>query len=436
MYYDRHMKLRYSILALALLAVSCTKDAPVPEQPASTFRIRMEGFESGLFQTEDDRYPYAHIPYLVMEGLPEGERLLRLGGVYSHRTASPDTTDYNSMGDCTPFDAITDWDWRKPLVWAAADLVQLLPGRTYRFTGMVVTDRGTYRSNTVDIRSEKSAPVVVSPDAYRIPVIFHLFPDDRGRYPKAELLYDMLEYADLVFSNYYGLPHLCDAEVCFVPAERDPQGRPLEQPGIRYEREGVYVDAELTPRGFDPSRHLCDMEQVLNVWVCPFRDAEMGYDFFAAGLSYLPLFDGEHMLSGCSAYDPQLYTGIFINSDGLGGENSMYVFTHEAGHFLGLGHVFEEDWCEDTPCYDRESYEPVRYELRYEREYADAPGHYFLSDNLMDYFFTYGCGITPAQAGRIRHTLRYAYNIPGEAGMTAPRLRSARAMRFPPNPVW
>ena len=72
----------------------------------------------------------------------------------------------------------------------------------------------------------------------------------------------------------------------------------------------------------------------------------------------------------------------------------------------------------------------------YEREYADAPGNYFFSDNVMDYFYSVHSGVTPAQAGRIRHTLRYAYHIPGEAGMTAPHLRSERPARFPPNPVW
>lgn len=426
------MKLRHSVLALALLAVSCTKDAPGPEQPASTFRIRIEGFESGLFQTNNERYPYHHFPQLILERLPEGERVLRLGGVYSHRTDTPDTTDYNFMDDCTRDEILTQWDGCSPLKVATAPIIQLLPGRTYRFTGMVETDRGTYRSNTVEIRSEKSAPVGVSPDAYRIPVIFHLFADDRGRCPKADFLYDMLEYANMVYGNYYGLPHLCDAKVCFVPAERDPGGRPLERPGIRYERERMYVDEEREPREFDPDIHLWDMEQALNVWVCPFREGEIA----AMGFSWFPMFDEAHMLPGCTAYDPEVICGIFLDGSALDAAGNLQSFAHEAGHFLGLGHVFEEDWCEDTPCYDRGSYEPGRYELRYEREYADAPGRYFLSDNLMDYFFTYGCGITPAQAGRIRHTLRYAYNIPGEASITAPRLRSARAMRFLPNPVW
>ncbi|WP_288708641.1 M43 family zinc metalloprotease [uncultured Alistipes sp.] len=428
------MKIGYSILALALLAVSCTKDAPVPEQPASSFRIRIEGFESGLFQTDNERYPYHHFPQMVLERLPEGERVLRLGGVYSHRSASPDTTDYNFMDDYTRDEILTQWDGCSPLKVPTAPVLQLLPGRTYRFTGMVETDRGTYRSNTVEIRSEKSAPVVVSPDAYRIPVVFHLFADDRGRYPKADFLYDMLEYANMVYGNYYGLPHLCDAKVCFVPAERDLDGRLLEQPGIRYEREKVYVDAdaEQVSREFDPDIHLWDVEQVLNVWVCPFRGEEVD----VIGFSWFPMFDEAHMLPGCTAYDPKVICGVFLDGSALDAAGNLQSFAHEAGHFLGLGHVFKEDWCADTPCYDLESYLSVMYELRYEWEYADAPGRYFLSDNLMDYFFSYQCGVTPAQAGRIRHTLRYAYNIPGEAGITAPSLRSARAMRFPPNPVW
>lgn len=426
------MKLSCSVLALALLALSCTKDDPVGEP--SSFSVRIDEVDSYAFGP-DDRYPYVHIPCMVMEGLPEGERLLSLRGCYSHRTASPDTTDYVCGSDCSSDQTVADWDWTSPLVLSPAGLVQLLPGRTYRFTGTAVTDRGTYRSNTIEIRSEKSAPVSVSPEAYRIPVIFHLFPGDGGRYPKADILYDMLEYANIVYGNYYGLPHQCDAKVCFVLAERDPQGRPLELPGIRYEQEGVYVDAAGEVHGMDEENHLWDMEQALNVWVCPF-DMEIEDNSVLAGFSWLPFFDAEHVMPGCNVYDPRYCTGIYLNSGALRFAGNLQLFAHEAGHFLGLKHVFEEDWCEDTPRYDREAYLPRKYELMYEREYADAPGNYFFSDNVMDYFYSVHSGITPAQAGRIRHTLRYAYHIPGEAGMTAPRLRSERPARFPPNPVW
>ena len=425
---------RYSVFALTLLAAGCTKDDPVPQEAPSTFRVRIENVISRPIQDRDERYPYEYIPYLVMEGMPEGEHLVRLGGVYAHWTDTPNTTDYNAMRDYSSDETITQWDWSSPLIWSAADLVQLLPGRTYYFTGMAVTDRGTYRSNTVEIRSEKSAPVRVSPDAYRIPVVFHLFPGDGGRYPKEDILYDMLEYANMVYGHYYGLPHQCDAQVCFAPAERDPQGRPLESPGIRYEQERVYVDAAGEVHGIDPDIHLWDMEQALNVWVCPF---DMEGSSALAGFSWLPFFDAEHLLPGCDVFDPQFFTGIFLNSgEGLHTVGNLQTFAHEVGHFLGLEHVFEEDWCEDTPRYDLESYEVRMAELLYEREYADAPGEYFFSDNVMDYFYSVYSGVTPAQVERIRHTLRYAYYIPGEAGMTAPRLRSGRAARLAPNPVW
>ena len=37
------------------------------------------------------------------------------------------------------------------------------------------------------------------------------------------------------------------------------------------------------------------------------------------------------------------------------------MFAHEAGHYLGLDHVFEEDWCDDTPQYDRARYRTEQY---------------------------------------------------------------------------
>lgn len=419
-------------LTLVVLTTGCTKDDP--EEDPSFFSVSMGKVVSRAVGP-DDRYPYMHIPYMVMKGLPEGERLLYLQGCYSRWTDSPDTTDYICEADCSDDRTTAEWDRISPLVLSPAGLIQLLPGRTYYFRGTAVTDRGTYRTHTIEIRSERTTPLSISPEAYRIPVIFHLFADEGGRYPNADILYDMLEYANVLYSNYYGLPHQCDAKVCFVPAERDPQGRPLERPGIRYEREKVYVDAAGEVHGIDYENHLWDMEQALNVWVCPFGKIA-GDETVLGGFSNFPYFDEAHLLPGGSVYDPRYCAGIFINSRPINLIDNLYVFAHEAGHFLGLWHVFGEDWCDDTPRYDREAYLSRMDDLLYEREYADAPGSYFFSDNVMDYFYSVYSGITPAQAERIRHTLRYAYHIPGEAGMTAPRLRSGGAVRFPPNPVW
>ena len=45
-------------------------------------------------------------------------------------------------------------------------------------------------------------------------------------------------------------------------------------------------------------------------------------------------------------------------------------------------------------------------------------------------------GVTPDQVERIRHTLQYAYLIPGEAGKEAPAVRSAgQPRRFGDKPV-
>ena len=77
-----------------------------------------------------------------------------------------------------------NWDWEKePLYWRCLYLLHPLPGTTYYVRGYVQTNKAEYYSNTVEIRSSLTAPVAENPDAYEIPVIFHLFPDAEGNYP-------------------------------------------------------------------------------------------------------------------------------------------------------------------------------------------------------------------------------------------------------------
>lgn len=105
--------------------------------------------------------------------------------------------------------------------------------------------------------------------------------------------------------------------------------------------------------------------------------------------------------------------------------NDMISFAHEAGHFLGLDHIFatDGDFCDDTPWYDYNAYK-IAAQGGIEVVRNKVSGESFWSDNIMDYEYGYMSGVTPDQLSRIRYTLQHAYFIPGEAGKSAPRARS------------
>ena len=64
-------------------------------------------------------------------------------------------------------------------------------------------------------------------------------------------------------------------------------------------------------------------------------------------------------------------------------------------------------------------------------------GEFFLSDNVMDYDYSFLTGFTPDQVERIQYTLEHAYFIPGEAGKEeSTALRSApQTRKFGKNPI-
>ena len=89
------------------------------------------------------------------------------------------------------------------------------------------TNKAEYYSNTVEIRSSLTAPVAENPDAYEIPVVFHLFPDAEGNYPvKDWMVQEQLDYANYVYSNYFNLPGQTETGVRFVAATTEPDGTP------------------------------------------------------------------------------------------------------------------------------------------------------------------------------------------------------------------
>ena len=375
----------------------------------------MEPFEPNA----PDYYPQTYSIYMKMEDLPDNEKILYAGACYSTDDDKPDTSDYLYIFDDSDNPTIQGWDWDKdgPMIWNCLSLIHLTPGETYYIRGYVLTDKGEYYTDTMEVRSEYTTPLVEDPEAYEIPVVFHLFPDEHGYYPvKDWMADDMISYANHVYSNYFSeVPGQVRTGVRFVPATLDPEGNPLQTPGVVYEQEAVkidYLDTQLD------RKYIWDMEKVLNVWVCPIDNAQTDL----AGFSSFPFFDSDECMKDCNIYKPGLFTGIFINSDNYTSWNIEYVFAHEAGHFLGLNHVFTEDYCSDTPWYDYDAFRAETNGMYVFERWNDKESWW--SDNVMDYDPSFMTGFTPEQAKRIQYTLDHAYFIPGEAGKSAPEQRS------------
>ena len=388
-----------------------------------------------------DYYPDIRIVYAVMENLPADEKIRYAGGCYSPVNQEPDFADYSTVFDYSDFTDLQEWDWEaNPQVTLGITyLLHMVPSTTYYLRGYVQTDKGEYWSNTLEVHSNFMEPLADDPDAYEIPVVFHLFPDEDGTYPVQDyMVEEQIAYANHVFSNYFqipgqpgyfNLPAQVKTGVRFVPATHTPDGTPLETPGIVHETEPVEVDYQ---NGHIDEKYIWDMEHALNVWVCHIGNAEQSDGSIIAGYSSLPYFDKDEMLIGCNTYRPGIFTGIFLNVPGMLAANDIQSFAHEAGHFLGLDHVFSEDYCDDTPWYDYNAYTQTTWQgyMDFDRQ-GNGTDERFISDNIMDYDFGFMTGFTPDQAERIRYTLQHAYFIPGEAGKEAPQVRSAgQKLRF------
>ena len=375
---------------------------------------------------------------LVMENLPEDEKIIYMGGVYSTENQQPDISDCSMIYDYTDYEVIQEWNWKdNPLYWECLYLMHPLPETTYYVRGYVQTNKGEYYSNTLEFRSSFSKPVIHNPEAYDIPVIFHLFPDAEGNYPVKEwMVREQIDYANRVYGNYFNIPGQTDTGVRFVAATHAPDGSVLKSPGIVYEKEAVVVDFETAEID---DKYVWDMEHALNVWVSPIKygDEAVRGNGNLAGFTFFPVFDADEVLEGCSAISSSnIRNGIFLNALQMPAANSSYTFAHEAGHFLGLDHVFApNDFCDDTEWYNHDIYlESALDDLVLTR--TGKSGQEFWSDNIMDYDYGFMTGFTPNQARRIQYTVKHAYFIPGPADKKLPKARSnGQNLRFSGKPV-
>jgi hypothetical protein len=147
-----------------------------------------------------------------------------------------------------------------------------------------------------------------------------------------------------------------DFEIEFCPASVDPSGNTLLVPGVnRIDRNALsftappyndtYFDSTVKPAT------VWNTDNYFNIWVASMSGGLLGYAQFPA--STLP-----GMPTGGTANTD----GVVIQYDSFGdgnvGLNAPYnkgrTFTHEAGHWLGLRHIWGDatcgnDFCTDTP---------------------------------------------------------------------------------------
>ena len=235
---------------------------------------------------------------------------------------------------------------------------------------------------------------------YKLPIVFHIIYADEND-PKqnipAEEIYEMLEKVNAMYRNAGG-ENTVDLNMEFVPAEFDPQGNRLEEPGIDRVK---WLTASLDPTEVmeDDTRKyvhfLWEPNDYVNILVYRFTIENV------LGISTFPYSTTSHPLKGTDVIEDMNITlanlnyvrGVSINNAFIGDVDDAFspyapdeykalidkqvdgsiTLAHELGHYLGLRHTFSEaqigcldtDFCEDTKSYDKYNYDMFVYRYNF-----------------------------------------------------------------------
>lgn len=200
-----------------------------------------------------------------------------------------------------------------------------------------------------------------------IPIIFHVITSGSGAtnisatYINAQIDQLNIDYADLAGSTY---AVSADCEVQFCAALVDPNGAPLTEPGInRVTTYGAGPFSSGTMDGTVKPGTIWNPDDYFNVWVANLSGGLLGYAQFPnnSGLGGLNANNGGANTDGCVI----LYSSVgSVATPYPGGApyNLGRTLTHEAGHWLGLRHIWgdgncnQDDFCADTPKSDASNF--------------------------------------------------------------------------------
>jgi hypothetical protein len=210
-------------------------------------------------------------------------------------------------------------------------------------------------------KTQTMAKMLDDPELYTIPIIFHVFTDGTGAENiSEELIQAQVDQLNIDYRNLAGssFDQADDAFVEFCLAQQDEDGNQLEEIGIN--RITDYGGGPFSDSDFESSMKAAtqwDPNMYFNVWVADLSGGLLGYAQFPdnSGLPGLNTTGGAANTDGVVV----LYSsvGSIANPNPNGGQYAAgRTLTHEAGHWLGLRHVWgdtsacsNDDYCDDTP---------------------------------------------------------------------------------------
>jgi len=362
---------------------------------------------------------------------------------------------YNDNSLVVPITSNTNWtvtsnqSWCSPMTTSGSgdkDLVIDLVGNTTS-SARSATLTFTVGNKTVTTTVDQAA-ISGTDYHYKIPIIFHvLYRDatDSLQYVKKGWINTLVASVNELYSKN-------NMNMEFELATHDTNGNILSEPGVDREQisvSSIDCDQFMDGRTMNNSTYLkmvWDLDKYLNVFVYEFKEDNSGYT--TMGITDLPYVNSNYKLDGLSS--GEYYLTHSFSYPQCSSINSNYIYevsdskyynpmdvvvtmAHEFGHYFGLFHVFTEtdektcagtDYCDDTPNYDRNTYETWLEELFKKNtdnlSLADVAvrtscddGSSFTARNIMDYEYCYSDKFTTNQRERVRYILNYGLFIPG-----------------------
>lgn len=197
-----------------------------------------------------------------------------------------------------------------------------------------------------------------------IPIVFHIITDGSGSDNLSQdAIQAQVDQLNIDYRNLAGSTYdvAADVELEFCLAIQDESGNEMAEPGINRITDygdgtftDSYVNTTIKPQTqWDPTKYM-------NVWVVP--GLTNGF-FELLGYAQFPDYSG---LDGLDTTNDSANTdGIVIIASSVGSvanpnpNGAPYAsgrtLTHEAGHWLGLRHIWgdgdcsDDDYCDDTP---------------------------------------------------------------------------------------